>query len=81
MKFHKGTSGSPKHTETIGRDVGGRGPADIGPKIGPGVAATRVRPEIQSQVSSAGARGASSATPKGMDTYRVGSAPPRGYKQ
>lgn len=46
-RFGVGTSGSGKHTETRGdgSQLGGRGPAESGPRIGPGVEKNRVRPE------------------------------------
>ena len=79
MKFHKGTSGSPKHTESIGRDIGGAAPAMGGPRIGPGAAGARVRPAIGDQVTRSDGKGADQ--PKGVSVYRAGSAPPKGYKQ
>jgi hypothetical protein len=38
-RFSVGSSGSGKHTETKGdgSQLGGRGPAEVGPRIGPGV--------------------------------------------
>ncbi len=50
MKFRKGSSGSPKHTEMMGSGKGmansGDGRvAERGPRIGPGVMGTRVMPE------------------------------------
>jgi hypothetical protein len=46
--FHTGWSGSPKHTSTVGdgSQLGGRGPAGEGPRIGPGCEGRNVRPEI-----------------------------------
>ena len=78
-KFHKGTSGSGKHTEVMGRDIGGAAPAPRGPVVGPGKAGARVRPEIGVQVTRSGGNGA--ATGKGPQPYKAGSAPPRGYHQ
>lgn len=45
-RFTVGTSGSGKHTETTGdgAQLGGRGPAESGPRIGPGVEGRRVNP-------------------------------------
>jgi hypothetical protein len=46
-RFTVGTSGSGKHTEVKGNgaSLGGRAPAESGPRIGSGVLGRRVRPE------------------------------------
>ena len=79
-KFHKGTSGSGKHTEVSARDIGGREPAARSFSAGPGKAGARVRPEIDVQVTRSGGNGAATSD-KGLSVYKAGSAPPKGYRQ
>ena len=53
--FHKGTSGSPKHTETVGAqgfDAGHVGPD--GPRIGPGRMMGKVEAEYSRQKATPG---------------------------
>lgn len=65
--FHRGTSGSPKHTEVHGSqgfDAGHVGPD--GPRIGAGVEGRKVNPEVNKSGSS-GRPGV-----KGMKRYSSG---------
>lgn len=65
-RFGVGSSGSGKHTETTGdgSQLGGRAPAESGPRIGPGVEARRVTPEYDRAKGGNG-----SPAVKGMKRY------------
>ncbi len=66
--FHKGSSGSPKHTEVMGADgFGGGHLGPDGPRIGAGVLGKRVTPEYAKS-----GKGDGVPKVKGMRTYREG---------
>ena len=73
--MHRGSSGAHVHTETHGdgghmRGGEGSRPARLAANAQPGALASRVRPKIMGEDTSASAEGASRSTPKGMRIYR-----------
>ena len=69
-RFKVGSSGSGKHTETVGTGEGigcpASRPSEMGPRIGAGVLG-RVRPEYDREAEREG--GSRPRAPRRMDTY------------